>query len=37
MTTNPYANMVAGYAKAFREGKKIPNGGYAKPCRPTLD
>ena len=36
MTNSPYAQMVAGYAKAFREGKNIPNGGYACPIRPTL-
>ena len=36
MTNSPYAQMVAGYAKAFRDGKNIPNGGYACPIRPTL-
>ena len=36
MTNSSYAQMVAGYAKAFREGKNIPNGGYACPIRPTL-
>jgi N-acetylglucosamine malate deacetylase 1 len=36
MTTNPYAEMVAGYAKAFRDGKQIPNGAYAAPSRPSI-
>ena len=36
MKNSSYAQMVAGYAKAFREGKNIPNGAYACPIRPTL-
>ncbi len=36
MSTNPYATMVSGYAKAFREGKTFPNGGYDRPPRPAI-
>jgi len=36
MINNPYAALVAGYAKAFRDGKGFANGGFAPPARPSL-
>ena len=36
MSDNPYAQLVSGYAKAFRDGKQFQNGGFPAPTRPAL-
>ena len=36
MSENPYAQLVSGYAKAFRDGKQFQNGGFPAPSRPAL-
>lgn len=36
MSNNPYAQIVSGYAKAFRDGKQFQNGGFPTPARPPL-
>ena len=36
MSNNPFLEMVSGYAQAFKDGKKIPNGIYEAPSRPSI-